>query len=451
MRALRQRVAATIARHEMIAPGQLVLVGFSGGADSTALLHILKQLGHRLCACHVHHGLRGEAADAEARQAAAFAASLGVPYGEKRADVRAVAKARKLSLETAAREVRYARLEEAAQEFGADRIATGHTADDQAETVLLNLLRGTGPSGLAGIPPVRGRIIRPLLKITRAEAREYCAAEGLAYCEDRSNLDRRFTRNRIRHDMMPVLRQLQPNLTAALGRLAEIVREEEAYLESLLPNLEARDGGVRAPLAELAALPPALLRRLVRRAVAAVKGDGRELGFERVEAVMELIRQGETGAVIELPGGVVARRGYGEVVVGRSADNKALDPSTRRRSGLSSGDWEVRVEEGEDLAIRDDPEEAVLDAETLKGPLRVRQWEPGDRFVPLGMQEPVKLQDFFVNAKVPRVQRHSTPIVDSGGEIVWVVGHRISERHKVTASTRRTIRLKVIPKVAGEH
>jgi len=457
MRAFRERVAATISRHEMIAPGQLVLVALSGGADSTALLHALEQLGHRLCACHVHHGLRGAEADADARHAVAFAASLGLACAEKRADVKSLAKARKLSLETAAREVRYALLEEAARELSADRIATGHTADDQAETVLLHLLRGAGPAGLAGIPPVRGNIIRPLLDITRAEVQEYCTTERLSYREDRSNRDRRFTRNRVRHDIMPALRQIQPNLTAVLCRLAEIMRGEEEYLESLVPTgrVQVRESEVSVPLAELNGLPVALQRRLLRRAIAAAKGDAREVEFERIEAVVEMAGRGGTGAVIELPGGVEARRGYGELVIGKRVDKRApegeWEVSTRGRICLPELDLVMTAERSEDTSVSDDPNVAVLDADRLEGTLRVRLWKPGDRFVPLGLSEPVKLQDYFVNAKVPRVRRHSIPIVESGSEIVWVVGHRISERHKVTASTCRTIRLHVRPIRQGEH
>ena len=193
-----RRVAATIARHRMIAPGDTVLVAYSAGADSTALLHALvqlrKKLGCHICACHVHHGLRGRDADADAEHAARFAESLGVPFTSARADARAYAKERKLSTETAAREVRYQLLEQAARDHSAARIATGHTADDQAETVLLNLLRGAGPAGLAGIPPVRGNIIRPLIDTEKHRIKYYCDDKRLKYRRDRSNRDMRFAR-----------------------------------------------------------------------------------------------------------------------------------------------------------------------------------------------------------------------------------------------------------------
>ena len=452
MRAFLERIAATIKAHDMLAPDHLVLVALSGGADSTALLHALKQLGHRLCACHVNHGLRGEEADADARHAAAFAESLGVPLVERRADVKSFARERKLSLETAAREVRYALLAEAAAKLHADRIATGHTADDQAETVLLNLLRGAGPSGLAGIPPVRGNIIRPLLGLARAEVLEYCAAAGLGYREDKSNLDRRFTRNRIRHDIMPALREIQPNLTAVLSRLAEIMRAENEYLDALaapwgrLPVCRAQ---VTLPLATLASLPLALQRRLLRAALARVKGDARDLELERIDALIELVEQGRTGAMIELPEGLLATRGYGELVISRAQSPAAV-----------SGEWPLSVPgttmipelglcisatPSDDTTLRDDPNVAVLDADTVGEGLLVRFWRPGDRFVPLGLSEPVKLQDYFVNAKVPRRERGRIPIVESARHILWLVGHRIDDRSKVTSATRRTLRLQVTP------
>ena len=180
-----------------------MLAAFSGGADSTVLVHALHRLGYEVIAGHVQHGLRGEEAEAEAAHAAAFAAALGLPYHERRVDAAGYAAAHKLSLEAAAREVRYAALEEMAQEVGVERIATGHTADDQAETVLLKLLRGAGPTGMSGMPPVRGKIIRPLLALTRAEVEAYAQAEGLGFRTDSSNQDPRFTRNRIRHEILP--------------------------------------------------------------------------------------------------------------------------------------------------------------------------------------------------------------------------------------------------------
>jgi tRNA(Ile)-lysidine synthase len=450
-------VSAAIAAHEMLGAGQTVLVAFSGGPDSTALLHALWQLRDRLqitvAACHVHHGLRGPEADADAAHAAAFTQHLEIPLIQKRADVPAVVEERKLSVEAAARDVRYALLEEAAAEAGAERIATGHTADDQAETVLINLLRGAGPAGLSGIPWVRGRIIRPLLGITHADVEDYCLAEGLAYRLDQSNLDLKFTRNRIRHQVMPQLRELQPNVVGALCRLAEITRADDETLTILatavLAKLSRPTGkGLEMPLGDLLSLPLALQRRALRKAVAQVKGSEVDIEFERIEALVRLANEGRTGAVVELPGGIVATRALGVLVISMPG----------AKVSVPYGQWTLpvpgflpilelgvalRADASRSKKVEQDPGLAVLDADTIHPPLTVRTWRPGDRFTPLGMDKPVKLQDFFVNAKIPRDVRLRVPLVLSGDQIVWVAGQRISDHCKVTKQTKRTVRLEL--------
>ncbi len=452
MRAFLERVAATISAHAMLAPGQRVLVALSGGPDSTALLHVLHRLGYPLIVAHVHHGLRGAEADADAAHARTLADSLEVPFHLRRADVASYAQEHKLSLETAAREVRYRLLEEVAQEVGASRIATGHTADDQAETVLLNLLRGAGPAGLSGIPPVRGAIIRPLLEVTHAQVEGYCREAGLEFRLDTSNRDRRFTRNRIRHDLLPLLAEIQPQLTGTLARLAEIMREENAFLESLVDQLVPTvvtwgEEEARLALHDLHSLPKALQRRLLRRVVAVAQGHATDIEFQRIEAITELAEHGRTGAVVELPGGLQAERSYGELIISAAQEHAPI-----------SGEWvlpvpgSVAIPElgvtlhaaaSTDAAISDDPWQAVVDAETVTVPLLVRPWRAGDSFVPLGMTEAMKLQDYFVNAKVPRGKRHRTPLVLSGERIMWVAGQRIANPYRVTPNTRRTIRLRV--------
>lgn len=447
-----ERVTATVREHDMLHPDETVLIMVSGGPDSVCLLESLVRLRRlfrvRLEVFHFDHRLRpGSAADgayvgrAAARHDLPFHQRAATDAPERGGSVEAWATAR-----------RGGAADDVAGEIGASVIAEGHTLDDQAETVLLNLLRGAGPSGLAGIPPVRGNIIRPLLGLARAEVLEYCAAAGLGYREDKSNLDRRFTRNRIRHDIMPALREIQPNLTAVLSRLAEIMRAENEYLDALaapwgrLPVCRAQ---VTLPLATLTSLPLALQRRLLRAALARVKGDARDLELERIDALIELVEQGRTGAMIELPEGLLATRGYGELVISRAQSPAAV-----------SGEWPLSVPgttmipelglcisatPSDDTTLRDDPNVAVLDADTVGEGLLVRFWRPGDRFVPLGLSEPVKLQDYFVNAKVPRRERDRIPIVESARHILWLVGHRIDDRSKVTSATRRTLRLQVTP------
>ena len=461
-----ERVAATVSAHHMISPGQVVLVALSGGADSTALLHALAQLraklGFRLAACHIHHGLRGAEADADAAHAAAQAQSHGIPFDLKRGDVRARTGGRHLSLEAAAREVRYQLLEEAAGEMGADRIATGHTADDQAETVLLNLLRGAGAGGLAGMPAVRGRIIRPLLEVRRAQAEAYCRTEDLAFRTDRSNQDLRFTRNRIRHRILPALREIQPQVDAALCRLAWLLREEDSFLTAeAARHLNAialrRAGACLLPLPPFAELHPALQRRVARAAIAQVKGDELNLGLERVEALVNLMLAGRTGARIELPGRVQAVRSYGEVVISPSGTGRSKRARPEPTWDLpvpgqvTVPELDIRFAASRSTAKRPprDAFIALIDAAAVTQPLQIRTWRAGDRFLPYGLGKRVKLQDFFVNRKIPRHLRKRVPLVVCGDRIVWVVGHRLSDEFKVTPDTRRTIRLQACSGLAS--
>ncbi len=439
----------------MIAAGDTVLVAISGGADSTALLHALVQLRprrrFRVRACHVHHGLRGEEADADAQHAGALARSLRVPISQRRADVRAFADEHKVSLETAARVVRYQLLERAADGARATRIATGHTADDRAETLLFNLLRGTGPPGLAGMPPVRGRVIRPLLWVTRADVQAYCKAHDLEYRVDRSNLDTAFTRNRIRHEILPALREIQPRIEATLCRLAEIMRAENEYMSEQAANV-LREVGAQRPgelglaCAQLVLLPQALRRRVLRAAIARVKGDELDIELERVDALVHLAVSGRTGAVVELPGNIRAERTYGEIVLSTALPSRkdiAQEWHLPVPGELAIPELGIELTAARSRARRapSSPTKALLDAKNIQAPLTVRTRRRGDRFTPFGMKGSVKLQDFFVNAKVPRGERSRIPLVLSGDEIVWVVGCRISNRYKVRKQTQRAVRL----------
>ncbi len=356
--------------------------------------------------------------------------------------------------------MRYAALEEMAREADAARIATGHTADDQAETVLLHLLRGAGPTGLSGIPPVRGRVIRPLLQVTHAEILAYAASENLSYRTDPSNQDRRYTRNRVRHDLLPTLAELQPNVVGALGRLAEIIRDEDAFLSSLVEQMVQTivvwgEEEAHISLHDLHTLPVALQRRLLRRTVAIAQDRETDIEFERIEAVVELAAHGQTGAVIELPAGLQVERTYGEIIIS-PADRGDGAAGGRVVTAGAGGAYHSRIRSGaagrasEDTRISSEAAQAVLEARSLAPVLTVRTWRDGDRFVPLGRTEPMKLQDFFVNSKVPREERHRLLLVLSGEEIVWVVGYRISERHKVLPGSRRTVRLHIERLQPGE-
>lgn len=312
---LLRKIRKTVADGSLISQGDHVLVALSGGPDSVALLRLLTLLGPeyglRLTAAHLNHGLRG----AEARREEAFVRNLcadrGVECLFKTVDLRALAKGRGMSLEEIGREERYRFLDEAAGRCGAGKIATGHHRDDQAETVLINLLRGSGPEGLKGIPPLRdGRIIRPLLQVERREILEFLAAEGLAYMMDSSNQSRLFLRNRIRHELIPELvRRYNPRIVAALSRTADIVRREDDFLRQVVRDLLGQWGVLpgaaekRIPLATLLMLHEALQRRLIKAVLESLAPPGYAIAYRHIEAVVSFARRRHgRRASLDLPG-----------------------------------------------------------------------------------------------------------------------------------------------------
>ncbi len=311
-------MARTVRRFAMLQPGERVLIGLSGGPDSSALTHALALLSERLSlrleALYVDHGIRGAAVEADLAAASALASTLGVGFHVRRVEVPTWARLRRLSLETAARELRYRALEEAAGELGAQKVALGHTADDQAETVLMWVLRGAGVAGLGGIPPVRGRFVRPLIEVWREEVQEYCHQAGLAPVEDESNRWELPLRNRVRHELLPLIEsRIRPGARRALVRLASLAREDEAYLRGQAQEAWRRlaatkqGGRLAVPARPLGALPAPLARRIVVRAFEEVSGGRRgALGLQAVEAVLELARRGHGGRVVHLPHGVRA-------------------------------------------------------------------------------------------------------------------------------------------------
>ena len=330
---LLKRILSAISRHDMVRPGDCVGVGVSGGADSVALLRILRELrdqqGIRLAVLHFNHGLRGADSEADEQFVAGLAGELELPFFSAREDVASVARAKHWNLEDAGRRLRYAFFSSHVRKGRIDRVAVAHTADDQAETVLARILRGTGTAGLAAIYPVNGHVVRPMLEVRRAELREYLGNLGQDWREDASNYDRSRLRARLRHDVLPILeREIQPAVVDQLGRLAERSREEEAFWRTLTRSrldtlLGQERGGLRircadllSPFAAEGLLPfgnlqgearMALTRRLVRGIVQELRGHCRQWTGDHVERVVRLAAAGSSGSRLELPGVSVER------------------------------------------------------------------------------------------------------------------------------------------------
>ena len=455
-----QRVRRFILEHQMIQPEELVLVGVSGGVDSLALLHCLHILRHEFnCSLHVahlDHALRADSA-ADAEFVRKHANRLNLPIYTERIDVPGLMKDGKLSAETAARNARYNFYESVSERVGAKKIALGHHRGDQAETVLMRLLRGAGSIGLKGMLPVRdGKFIRPLLNFSRSEIEVFVTNLGLQPRTDSTNRESNCLRNRIRLELIPLLEQLyNPNLQNTLNQTAELMRVESDYLaEAAHEAFEAcrerpdtdnvvvlnRDTFLRNHLA--------LRHRILRCVLGEISGGMRSLYFNHFVAMLKLI-EGETpNASLNLPDNLRLQRAYNRLIFHNSAavdkefEYEVALPGTTNLPVLNAR-LIAAIEVSQPPNIRDGKFHAVFD--NLKLPLKLRNRRDGDRFQPFGMQGSKKIKDFLIDSKVPHHERYRVPILVSGEEIVWVVGHRTSERFKVGGETKRYVHFAYTP------
>ena len=463
MVSLVERVHRTIHRYGLLRPEARVLVAVSGGADSTALLHVLHELsaaaGFALAGvAHYNHRLRPEAGADEAfcRE---LAASLSLPFVPGGGDVAAEAARTRSSLEETGRRMRYAFLEDAAARLGASHVAVGHTLDDQAETVLLALLRGAGTRGLAGMWPRRGAVVRPLIEQSHAELVDWLTRRGLGFREDESNRDTRFLRNRVRHELIPLLRcRFSPATVPVLARAAAIAADDarflEAQAEQAFPHVVLPAAGGRCLVLDagrLTGCEPAIARRVAALALSRF-GRGR-VGFGQVDRLLALAA-GRLDGPVSFPGQQAEIVG-GRVRLTPRAGRVGAGPGPRLNSfrAALSIPGEALLPDGRilsselrhrgDMAVLAGRFTAVLDAATVPS-LAVRFRQPGDRFRPLGLGGRKKLQDYFVDRKVPRDHRDATPlVVDAGDRIVWVAGHVIAEDFRVGLGTSDVVILKL--------
>ncbi|MFO8101088.1 MAG: tRNA lysidine(34) synthetase TilS [Dehalococcoidia bacterium] len=463
---LSRRVKRFITANDLFTSSRTLLTGVSGGPDSVCLLYILdslrSDLGLDLHVVHLNHQLRGAESDGDADCVMELAGSLGLNCTIERRDVKRYQAERGCSLEEAAREVRYDFFAEVAAMVGADTVAVGHTADDQAETIIMHLVRGTGLSGLQGMRPVfewgstgRGllRVVRPLLQVRREEVNLYCEEMGLHPRTDLSNHSPDYLRNRVRAEIMPQLAEYNPNVVDSLSRTAYLIGEDVEYLSEQLDRVfdsvvETVPEGVALDNRAFAGLAPALKRRLLRTVLAQLIGSLRDIEMVHIESVMEVMEQ-PAGKELSLPYGLSLYGDYEKSFITGGENPLSILPAFEGEAMVqipgetSVSSWKVTAEvlPGRPQSVEEGDLVAFFDLDITGGNLTVRSRKDGDRFQPLGMDEAKKLQDFMVDAKIPRDWRDSVPLVCSNDRIIWVVGWRIDHRSKVTDFTQRTLRL----------
>ena len=468
------RIRRTIETHSMLNRGDHLVVAVSGGPDSVALLHILMGLREeyqlRLTAAHLNHGLRKDEADREEFFVHRLCADMGIACVCRRTNIIELKKGKSRSLEEIGREERYRFFQETALQCGAGKIAVGHHRDDQAETLLLHLLRGSGMEGLRGILPVRdGRIIRPLLDVGRSEILEYLRLSKISYVTDSSNRSTLFLRNRIRNELIPeTASRYNPRLVETLCRTAEIIRRDNDYLSEVVRQIlngwQIVPGSpdIALPVADFQSLHEAIQGRIVKCLLESAASNQKDISYRHVESVLSLARRTDCRYLfLDMPFGVIVERGRDVLRIRKNRKQRVVGRSPEKKRGIQ---FEYRVNVPATVHLKeigrivrldwsekptleemsDRPETAFMDYDRFTLPLTLRNFRPGDRIHPLGSDGTKKLKEYFIDRKIPAPRRSEIPLLVDAVSIVWIGGERISERVRVTERTRRVLKAEVL-------
>ncbi len=458
------RVERFCREHGLFHPGDGVIVACSGGVDSLALAQLLsdwrKTWGLRLCIAHFEHGIRGEESLEDARFVQEWCEERRLLFRMESADVPLVARQKGVSLETAARELRYAFLERLRRELSHDVIATAHHGDDQAETVLMHLLRGSGIDGLAGMLPRSGRIVRPFLSVRKQELEAFCRAKGLQPRHDATNDRMDCTRNRLRLDLLPKLqREYHPGIAESLCQLAVLAAEQRDYMAGeaarVFPSVLRRKKGLELSQKAFCLEPPALQRVLLRGFLKEAGMDGKDLSFRHFDALRELLLHGMTGNRTELPRNWTAELSYGWLRLRRGTpegEERALQEQVIAVPGdtfLVGYGFRMVAQILREKPEGTGPEEYYCDYDRLVLPLRIRPRHTGDRMLlSVGRKS---LKKLMIDSRIPREERGRMPVLVSGEDVLWVPGLRRSSLFSVSADTKRVLYLKITKEEVRDH
>ncbi len=468
-------VAGTIQRHDLIQNDQSIVVGVSGGPDSVCLLHVLFQLAEELhirsiYAVHINHMIRGREADEDEEYVAGLCGRMEVPLHRVAVDVKRISAEKGISVEEAGREARYSEFKSFAERIGAEKIAVAHNRNDQAETVILNIIRGTGLEGLKGMEYKRGNIIRPLLDIGRIQIEDYCGINLLKPRTDSTNLTSIYTRNKIRKKLIPSIDELfNTDITSGIVKMASLIKDDNNYIEQMALSLYNQCVvkkdlcRVELKISKTVQQHPAVRRRIIRRAIAEVKGDLKGIENVHVQQADNLISNGKTGSRLHLPHKLRIERSYDSVRICINCGDSEISESFSCELVLP-GKTPVGVrheyvdafifqrEDAGNVNVDTDRRPAVqfFDWDRIDGGINVRNRRKGDVFKPLKSNGTKKLKEYFIDNKVPRELRDKIPVIAKESEIVWVIGYKISDKFKVTENTKRILRLEY-KKTDGEN
>jgi tRNA(Ile)-lysidine synthase len=461
---LLSQVKRTIDRHHLLETGDRLIVGVSAGVDSMVLLHLLNTFRETfslsLIVAHVNHGFRPEESEREAELVQKESARLGFTFEYGQFNVKEYQKLRGFSPQEAARKIRFHFFHDLLIKHQAQKIALGHNADDQMETVLLRLIRGSGLQGLKGILPIRGgKVIRPLLEVWREDIESFARERKLSFLIDSSNLKVDYLRNKLRLALVPLIeREYQPNFKEILLRTSNILREENDYLEKGAEEAyqtitQEKEDTLSFKFSAYQTLHQAIQWRVIKKIVERIYDRGMVMedgGWAEVNKIYKKLRQPSPSFHLELPHEVFVEKRYDIVLLGKGG----VSPTPPFEVELLSPGCTFVEEIGKEVLIEETNQDkfrnlnepssiALMDCDSLRFPLKMRNFRPGDRFHPLGVKGTQKLKDFFIDHKVPKFERSKVPLVISGEMIAWIVGHRIDERVKVTERTKKVLKIKV--------
>lgn len=469
------QVEKTLTDFSMIARNDRILVAVSGGPDSVALLHVLSALSGKysleLGIAHLNHCLRGEESDGDEAFVKSLGRKMGIPVHTRKKNIEKARSKTGTCIEETGREIRYEFFSEIASLHGYNRIALGHNRNDNAEMVLMNLIRGSGPKGLAGIPQVRGNLIRPLCHRSRQEILDYLEKIGARFRIDSTNREDVYLRNRIRHSLIPELSSYNPNIIDTLCRVSDILRMEDDWIEGIVSEsmkelvIETSKDHVVISTSGIRALHRAAARRVIRRAIEMIKSDLRRISFKHIDSAIKLLEATGT-AVIDLPGRIrILKSGELLSILREKKSLRSNKMSGKKLKAsfdilinmpdiLSCGVW---IDETKTWlffsklpasmlppVFEKNSKTAWMDWEKISFPLRLRNARPGDRFKPFGMNGTRKLSDFFCDAKIPHETRKIIPVIESLDHIIWIAGMRIDERVKTDSKTRFVLRAEIV-------